>query len=268
MRVGIIGLGVIGLAQSIMFANESFVPWDPAKMKPGVEYPYDELAACDFAVVCVGTPQGEGGKADLSYVEAAIRELPPGLPVLLRSTVPPGTTDALLSGRHYCHAPEFMGEHERHPWRFSTDVPYLILGGDPNARAFFRPLLQRVFPGTIHECTAQEAELVKYTANLYWATRVTFVNEMAMVCERFGVDYEKVREGWLQDPRMTGAYTAREGFPAGFGGRCWPKDLAALIVASADAGYVPEFLEAVEDANGAFITRSLEKLGLTPGAGE
>src|SRR5262249_23046760 len=91
--------------------------------------------------------------------------------------------------------------------------------------------------------------LAKYTANLYWATRVTFVNEMAAIASTFGEDWEEVRAAWLMDSRIDPAYTAMEGFPPGFGGRCWPKDLAALIAASGDAGYFPGFLAAVEDEN-------------------
>jgi UDPglucose 6-dehydrogenase len=109
-----------------------------------------------------------------------------------------------------------------------------------------------VFPGPIHTCSAKESELAKYAANLYWATRVTFVNEFAKVCEAFGVDYERVREAWLQDPRMTSVYTQRAGYPPGFDGRCWPKDLAALDAASEDAGYHAVFLQAIAEANERF----------------
>jgi UDP-glucose 6-dehydrogenase len=72
------------------------------------------------------------------------------------------------------------------------------------------------------------------------------------VCEAFGADYENVRAAWLSDPRMTAVYTQRAGYPPGFDGRCWPKDLSALIAASTDAGYQPRFLEAVEAANERF----------------
>lgn len=248
MRVGVIGLGVIGSAQAEMFADHDLVTYDPARDD---SYPYEELQRCDFALICVGTPQGVDGRANLTHVEAAAEELPPNLPVALRSTVPPGTTDRLFSGL-YCHAPEFMGENVLHSWQRPEDVPYMILGGSPESTVFFRQRFAEVFPGTIHTCTAKEAELAKYAANLYWATRVTFVNEFALICEGFGVDYENVRDAWLSDPRMSSVYTQRAGYPPGFGGRCWPKDLAALIAASTDAGYEPEFLAAVSAANDRF----------------
>jgi UDP-glucose 6-dehydrogenase len=117
---------------------------------------------------------------------------------------------------------------------------------------FFREKFARVFPGPIHTCSAKESELAKYAANLYWATRVTFVNELALICGQFGVDYENVRAAWLSDPRMTGVYTQRAGYPPGFDGRCWPKDLAALTEASTDAGYDPLFLRSIKAANARF----------------
>jgi UDPglucose 6-dehydrogenase len=251
VRVGIIGLGVIGSAQADLFAAHDLVTYDPAVHDT---YPHEALASCDLALVCVGTPPGDDGRADLVYVESAAEALPEGRPVVLRSTVPPGTTDRLFdgTGRLYAHAPEFMGENVLHSWQTSSDVPYMLIGGSAQSTVFFRDRFTRVFPGTIHTCTARESELAKYAANLYWATRVTFVNELAKVCEAFGADYERVREAWLSDPRMTAVYTQRAGYPPGFDGRCWPKDLAALIGASTDAGYDPGFLRAIEDANARF----------------
>jgi nucleotide sugar dehydrogenase len=251
VKVGIVGLGVIGQAQADMFAGHELVTYDPLDHD---EYPRDELASCDFAILCVGTPEGLDGHANLSYVQEAAQALPEGLPVMLRSTVPPGTTDAYFqdTGRLYCHAPEFMGENVLHSWQKPTDVPYMIIGGNPESTVFFREKFTRVFPGLIHTCSARESELAKYMANLYWATRVTFVNEMANICQAFGVDYENVRAAWLQDPRMTSVYTQYAGYPPGFDGRCWPKDLAALIAASTDAGYTPAFLEDVQVANEGF----------------
>lgn len=251
MKIGVIGLGVIGTAQANMFGEHVLVTYDPARDKT---YPTEGLKGCEFVIVCVGTPEGPDGHADLTYLEAAIEALPAVVPVVIRSTVPPGTTDRLLggSGRLYCHAPEFMGENVLHSWQRPEDVPYMILGGSPESTVFFREHFTRVFPGQIVTCTAKESELAKYAANLYWAARVTFINELALICETFNVDYENVRAAWLSDPRMTSVYTQRAGYPAGFDGRCWPKDLAALIAASTDAGYDPGFLRAIFAANDRF----------------
>jgi len=251
VRVAVIGLGVVGRAQARMLAGHTLVTYDAAGGDP---YPETQIAGCDFAVITVGTPAAADGSADLAQVYEAFRRLPAGLPVLIRSTVPPRTTAALQArhGAPVCHAPEFMHERPGGAWRETTDVPYLILGGTPAACAFFRPLLAAVFPGRIHECSATEAELVKYTANLHWAARVTFVNEMARICAAVGAHWENVRAAWLEDPRVAPEYTGYAGFPPGFGGRCWPKDLAALIAAARDRGYHPAFLESVQEANRRF----------------
>ena len=122
MRAAVIGLGVIGKAQARMF-NAS-VTYDPLHHS---NYPYADLSHCDFAVVCAPTPMGQEGEAVMDYVEDAVHSLPEGLPVLLRSTVPPGASNALSGGRFFCHAPEFMGENPDHPWQSPEEVPFLIL---------------------------------------------------------------------------------------------------------------------------------------------
>ena len=250
MRVAIIGMGFIGQAQARMLVGHDLVTYDVAGGGP---YPQDRLTICEVAVVCVGTPARADGAANLSFLYDALDRLPASLPVLIRSTVPPGTTDRIQRQRsgYVCHAPEFMHERPGGAWAETTDVPFLILGGTTRAREFFRPRLEEFFPW-IHGCDAVTAELVKYTINLYMATRITFVNEMARICETAGGEWETVRQAWLNDPRITPEYTAMAGFAPGFGGRCWPKDLSALITAARAAGYEPGFLQAVQDANERF----------------
>lgn len=252
MKIAIIGMGVVGNAQARFFKDHDLVTYDP---KTGARYPGEEISRCDCAIISVGTPQAEDGHADLTGFREAVGRLPPGMPILIRSTVPPGTTCGVASARdgHVVFCPEFMHERAGGAWKESGDVPWLILGGAPEATSWFRSrLFAGHFGGTVFECPATAAELAKYTANLYWAARVTFVNEMDAVCRAFGVDWEQVREAWLADERVDPAYTAMDGFPPGFGGRCLPKDLAALIAASSDAGCKTLFLEAVQDANRRF----------------
>ena len=138
-------------------------------------------------------------------------------------------------------------------WREPSDVPFMICGGTLKAREWFQPVVTA--DRRRARCTSApglEAELVKYTANCYLAAKVTFANEMARVCAAFGADWEAVREGWLHDPRAGTTHTATKGHEPGFGGSCLPKDLSALIKASEGAGYMPEFLWAIEEANARF----------------
>lgn len=249
-RVAVIGLGVVGSAQVRLFGDMVHATYDPALKKP---YPRKRIGACDFAVICVGTPQAADGTADLSYLDAAIAKLPSSLPVLIRSTVPPGTTDRIAKDRLAAHVPEFMQERPDGAWRESGKVPFAILGGTHEAHQFFGPVLEQVRGyrrNDIYLCTGLESELVKYTANCWLAAKVTFANEMARICAAAGADWEGVRGGWLRDPRAEADHTKIEG--PGFGGRCLPKDLSALIRASSNAGYEPGFLQAVQDANERF----------------
>ena len=153
MRVGIVGMGVIGTAQAEMFKDHDLVTYDP--LDDNV-YPRHMMSKADLILVCVGTPERPDGRADLQYVAQAVNELPGGVPVAIRSTVPPGTTDRLLSNRLYAHAPEFMGENVLHSWQKPADVPYMIIGGESVATLFFRQKFAQVFPGTIHTCSARE----------------------------------------------------------------------------------------------------------------
>jgi nucleotide sugar dehydrogenase len=230
--------------------------YDPA-VTPG-PYPFDAVAECDFAVIAVGTPQGGDGTADLSALDEALSRIPPEMPVLIRSTIPPGTMARLEKTRSVvAHVPEFLNERPDGAWRESRDVPFMILGGIPAARDYFAVVLAKVTGVRVHDCTGTVAELVKYTANCFLAAKVTFVNEMARVCAAFGEDWDRVRDGWLSDPRAGVSHTKVEG--PGFGGRCLPKDLAAVIKASEGAGYMPEFLWALEEANARF--RAVEESG-------
>jgi nucleotide sugar dehydrogenase len=255
MKLAIIGMGVVGRAQAQLFDMHDLVTYDPAQDS---KYPVKQIADCECAIICVGTPPLPDGSADLSQLRGAIATLPAGLPVLLRSTVPPGTTDELREqrGSAVCFCPEFLHERKGGSWPASADVPYTILGGKDPDRPGFRHLLLHAYgrrrQSYVHECTAMEAELAKYTANLYWAARVTFVSEMAQIAKTMGVDWENVRRAWTADFRVSSAYTYMDGFEPGFSGACWPKDLSAIIRAASGAGYEPEFLESIQEANERF----------------
>jgi UDPglucose 6-dehydrogenase len=246
-------LGVIGSAQKRAFTAAGFpvVGYDPAE---GLDYP--DLAGVEFAVGCLPTHALPDGRCNLEAVFSAVSRLPEDIPLLLRSTVPPGTMDVIASRRSglTAYAPEFMYENPTGPWQESTDVPYVLLGGDFDAVTFFAPHLLAVYgSGKITTTTMLTAELAKYTINLYWATKVTFVNEMAAVTAAFGGDWEYVRSCWLADPRVNESYTRMDGFPPGFGGRCWPKDLSALIShCHAGSLHSPQFLQSVQEANARF----------------
>lgn len=254
MKVAVIGLGVVGSAQVRMLEpHYEVVGYDKVS---GEDYPADEIAKCEFAVVAVGTPSYQDGSINLDHVMEAVAQLPGEMPVMIRSTVIPGTCQWLgdVHEGYVAHVPEFMHERIGGPWRDTSDVPFVILGcDDPAGTGFFGHHLEALpWAAPIHFTTTVVSELVKYVANLHWATQVTFVNEMAGIAKAAGADWEIVRTAWLKDERIHPEYTSMVGYEPGFGGRCWPKDLGALIAAAKELEYHPHFLEAVRDANERF----------------
>jgi UDPglucose 6-dehydrogenase len=248
-RVAVIGVGVVGRAQVRLLGDLAAVTWDPAHGNP---YPRRAVDSCDLALICAGTPEGRGGAADLSQVQDALDQLPACLPALIRSTIPPGTMGRLEkeNSRTVGHWPEFLNERPGGPWQESADVPFAILGGTPAAHETFGPLITAVHSAP-YLCTGLEAELAKYAVNCHLAVKVTFANEMAAICEALGADWEHVRAGWVLDPRAGTSHSQVIG-PGGYGGRCLPKDMAALSAAARAAGYEPRLLAAVRAANSRF----------------
>jgi UDPglucose 6-dehydrogenase len=253
LKIAIIGMGHVGKAMHDLFRQHAeIIPYDA---RGSEDYPERELASCDAAIVCVDTPTRADGSCDTSHVRDAVSRLPVTT-VLLKSTVPPGTTDLLAAttGKDICFSPEYVGENPylQTYWPGGCqDVPFLILGGEHAVRSRFIDLFQPVLgPTKIYfQCTAVEAEIIKYMENAYLATKVTFVNEFRRICEAFGADWHTVREGWLLDPRIEPTHTAAFATTPGFTGKCLPKDLTAIIHAATTAGYAPGLLAEVLHSN-------------------
>jgi UDPglucose 6-dehydrogenase len=217
----------------------------------------------DAVFIAVGTPSRRGdGHADLSYVHAAAREIAGALAgftvVVTKSTVPVGTSDdveriiqearpeaefAVVSN------PEFLREGAaiqdfKHPDR-------IVIGtDDPRARQvmaeLYRPLYLNQAP--ILYTGRRTAELIKYAANAFLATKITFINEIADLCERLGADVQEVARGIGLDNRI-GAKFLHAG--PGFGGSCLPKDILALVKTAQDQATPLRVVEAVAAVNDA-----------------
>jgi UDPglucose 6-dehydrogenase len=211
-RVAIIGMGHVGTAMHRLLApHASLVTYDAAGRR---DYPALDLAACDAAIICVDTPMASDESCDISHVRDAVGRVPVNV-ILIKSTVPPGTTDLLaaVTGKQVCFSPEYYGEPGyHHPWwpGGPHQVPFVILGGDPRTRCVLIDVLQPVLGPTVtyFQCTAIEAETIKYMENAYLAAKVTFVNEFRRICAALGADWHTVREGWLLDPRISPAHPA------------------------------------------------------------
>jgi UDPglucose 6-dehydrogenase len=221
----------------------------------------EAVAEADAVFIAVGTPSRRGdGHADLSYVYAAARDIAAALRgftvVITKSTVPVGTGDEvervireLRPGDDIAVVsnPEFLREgaaiHDfKHPDR-------IVVGtDDERARKImaeiYRPLYLNQAP--IMFTGRRTAELIKYTANAFLATKITFINEIADLCERVGADVQEVARGIGLDNRI-GAKFLHPG--PGFGGSCFPKDVRALIKTAQDHDVPMRILEAVETVN-------------------
>jgi len=253
MIIGIIGLGTVGRAMCSLFEPYAeIVAYDAANSD---DYPRDELARCDFAIICVDTPMAADGSCDTSNVEVAVAAVPVDK-ILIRSTIAPGTTDRLLAetGKEICFSPEFLGErtYADAGWGGrAEDVPFLVVGGVPATRTWFLDRLVAIFgpTRTYFQCTAIEAEVIKYMENAFLATKVAFVNEFYEICRAVGAEWHTVREGWLLDPRIGRSHSAVFADRRGFDGKCLPKDMRAIVAASTSAGYRPHLLAEVLESN-------------------
>ncbi|RMF15989.1 MAG: UDP-glucose/GDP-mannose dehydrogenase family protein [Alphaproteobacteria bacterium] len=229
--------------------------------------PGEALAEAQVAMIAVGTPPGEDGAADLGHVLAVARTIGRHLegPVVVatKSTVPVGTAEQVRSViaeelRRRDRAelpfevaanPEFLKEGAAVADFMKPDR--IIIGTD-SERA--RQVLARLYAPfqrnheRILEMGLREAEMTKYAANAMLATKISFMNEIAGLCERLDVDVEQVRLGIGSDPRI-GYHFIYPG--AGFGGSCFPKDVRALIATARGHDFEPEILAAVERRNAA-----------------
>jgi len=233
LLIGIVGLGYVGsVIERSLSPYATLVTYD---LKSGEDYPAQALAKCHFTIICVDSPTRQDGSCNITNVQEAVMRVPNNH-ILLKSTVPPGTTSELmdLSGKEICFSPEYIAENPRTstPWGADpTQVPFMIIGGHPHSRNYLLRYLMPIIGAnkTVLECSATEAEIIKYMENTYLAMKVAFVNEYFDLCSKFEANWHLVREGWLLDPRVNRSHTAVYEDSRGFGGKCLPKDLSAII---------------------------------------
>lgn len=223
------------------------------------------IKRADLCFICVGTPEGERGKSDLQYVRLVAQSIGEhmnhDIVVVNKSTVPVGTADLVRDiikkalekrGRIDLHLdvvsnPEFLKEGTA---VFDCMRPDRIIVGVENPET--GRLMHSLYKGFIKksdsyfEMDTKSAEMTKYAANAMLAARISFMNEIANICERVGADVNKVRLGIGSDHRIGYAFT----YPGvGYGGSCFPKDIRSLIAVAADVAYDAEILKAIDQVN-------------------
>jgi UDPglucose 6-dehydrogenase len=294
-RLGVIGVGYVGLVTAACFAQAGYevacLDIDEAKLarlrageapihEPGVDQllaesrerltftssaaEFFELA--DVAFVCVDTPPTASGDADLRRVESVIDAIPSGTTgavLVMKSTVPPGTGARLrlvldergLDGVAYASNPEFLREGSaikdfQHPDR-------VVVGADDPGVGERIAALYRAFGGSELITDVTSAEMIKHASNAFLATKISFINEIANVCEEVGANVDLVARGMGLDARI-GPSFLRPGL--GFGGSCFPKDVAALKQLAGNSGYHFQLLSAVIEVNELQKRRAIAKL--------
>lgn len=250
----IVGYGAVGRGINQLF--QSAVPYDPP-LGIGEQSAVND---CRFAFVCVPTPMAQDGSCDTSIVEEAVSWLESEF-IILRSTVPVGTTDRLReqSGKKVVFQPEYgPAETPDHPFNDLRKVRWAILGGEREHTIPVADLYKTTFNAdfVIQQTDAKTAELTKYMENAFLAAKVAFCNEFYDIAQGYGVDYNELRELWLLDPRIGRSHTFVLPHARGFGGRCLPKDLSSIIEQARRVGLTPAMLEATRDANDAVRARS------------
>ncbi len=217
------------------------------------------VRASQIIFIAVGTPQGEDGSADLQHVMGVARDIARamnGYKVIVdKSTVPVGTAARVR---------EVIRRETTHPFSVVSNPEFLKQGAavddfmkpdrvvigaeDPQAAelmvALHKPFTRTGAPIMVMDCAS--AELSKYAANAMLATKISFMNEIANVCEAYGADVDRVRQAMGSDRRIGQAFL----FPGvGYGGSCFPKDVKAIVKFSADRKYDFKILKSVEAVN-------------------
>lgn len=290
MKICVIGTGYVGLVGAAIFADKghSVVGVDMnqdkiSKILQGVMPIYepgldevvlknvkkgklkfttstaDGVKESDVIFICVGTPMGETGAADLSAVMAVAKEIAHNLNgykiVVTKSTVPVGTNErvekVILENMpksaefDVVSNPEFLREGTAIEDMRTTNRTVV---GAKSERAFkLMRELYKDFDAPIVECDLRSAEMIKYASNAMLATKISFINEIGQLCERAGANVQVVAEGMGLDKRIGKAFLNATG--VGYGGSCFPKDVVALYKTSTDQAYDFKLLRSVMEVN-------------------
>jgi UDPglucose 6-dehydrogenase len=295
-KIGMFGAGYVGLVTGACFADlghevvirdivperiERLLAGEVPIYEPGLDEViernrdrlrftldvHEAVDGAEFLYVAVGTPPTESGDADLAAVWAVVDELPedvPGRPiVVMKSTVPVGTgahVRARLDARGLSHIgyvsnPEFLAEGSA--VADFTRPDRIVVGAFEQEDAERVVGLHHGIDGQVVHTDVPSAELVKLAANAFLSTRISFINEIANVCELVGADVVDVARGVGLDHRL-GPHFLRAGI--GFGGSCFPKDVSALKQLAGNEGYPFMLLHAVWEVNELQKRRVVQKL--------
>ena len=249
-RIGIIGYGFVGQAVEYGFSNHEIHVYDKYKDFESLAEVVDKS---DYIFVCLPTPirEDESG-IDLSIMDENMKilaKLTKGTDkiIIIKSTVVPGTTAGYI--RKYpeslfCFNPEFLREASFLQDFVNADRIVIGASNDQVSRRVSAMYQAELPLAPIYQTDPTSAEMVKYMANCFLATKVIFANEMAEICEKLGIKYEEVKKMVVADKRILDGHLDITTLK-GFGGKCFPKDLLALRAMARGKGVDTKILDAV-----------------------
>jgi len=259
MRIGIIGLGYVGSAVAWAHQSVDIIIRDP-KLKDSADLAL--FNTCDAVYVCVPSPcvdpKLEDGRCDSSILEQTLKELlftliNKQIPIICKTTAPASVYARLQKEYpNIVYAPEFLTASNNLMDYVNTE--HVILGGDYDWCVKARTIIRLSLPLENEKFTIVDiktAALFKYMMNSYLATKVTFMNEFYQLAEQSGVEWDDIKYLAAKDPRIGTTHMDVPGADGqfGWGGACFPKDVAAIIVEAIDKGLDFELLDRVETIN-------------------
>jgi UDPglucose 6-dehydrogenase len=262
-KVGIIGHGVVGKGIEKLLGEYVVAIYDPSSGYSD-KRAFEDL---DLVVVCVPTPtDSDGISCDVSVVQRTLlwlRQINFKGVVLLKSTIPP--TEIIRLQKEFplriVFSPEYMGESKYYTpfWKYPdpSDMRthmWQIFGGKREDTELCIEVFKRKMSVDTQyfQTDLITASLAKYIENSFFATKVTFINEWYDVAQTYGVDWNELRELWLSDPRINRNHTLVFPKDRGYGGKCYPKDIKAIISDTKKMGYSTDLMRSVDKINNKF----------------
>jgi nucleotide sugar dehydrogenase len=259
MRIGIIGMGYVGSAVAWTHQSVDIIVHDP-KLKTSTSL--DQFNTCDAIYVCVPSPcvdpTLEDGRCDSGILEQTLKELlfavtNKQIPIICKTTAPPSVYARLQEEYpNIVYVPEFLTAKNNLTDYANTD--HVIIGGHYDWCVKVRKIIQLGLPLDLEKFTIVDiktAALFKYMMNSYLATKVTFMNEFAQLAKHEGVEWGDIQYLASQDSRIGTTHMAVPGDNGeyGWGGGCFPKDIAAIITEAIDLGLEFELMQKIETIN-------------------
>lgn len=260
MKIGIIGNGFVGSAIMhgfILHVDDIMIyDKDPKRSTHSMK---ELVNNSNVIFICVPTPMFESGECDLSIVESVAKELSQydcinKKVVVIKSTVVPGTVEDLAEiypKMNFVFNPEFLTERKARLDFINTSR--IVLGSNNLlANDVVEELYKIRFPYTkIIKTDFGTAQLIKYMANCFFATKVSFMNEMYQICEAINGDWDTALNGFISDGRIGNSHVDVPGHDGhlGFGGKCFPKDINAMIKKAEEIGVNPKVMKGAWEKN-------------------